>query len=68
MQNLLLLSRFISDSGRILPRRRTGVCAKQQRQLARAIKVARHVGLLPYMGKHPKYRDATIKPKYVTQY
>jgi small subunit ribosomal protein S18 len=64
----MLLSRFISESGRILPRRRTGVCAKQQRQLARAIKLARHIGYLPYTHKHPKFRDAIIKPKYVPQY
>jgi ribosomal protein S18 len=67
-QNLLLLSRFISETGRIMPRRRTGVCAKQQRQLANAIKLARHVGYLPYTHKHPKYQDAVLKPKSVTQY
>lgn len=43
-----LLSKFISDGGRILPSRITNVCAKKQRQLKRAIKVARVLALLPF--------------------
>ena len=42
------LSRFISDRGKILPRRNTGVCTKKQRIIAKAIKRARNIGLLPY--------------------
>ena len=42
------LRRFISDRGKILPRRNTGVTAKKQRMLAKAIKRARYMGLLPY--------------------
>jgi len=42
------LSRFISDRGKILPRRNTGVSAKKQRIVANAIKRARNLGLLPY--------------------
>lgn len=42
------LRRFISDTGKILPRRRTGVSAKYQRELARTIKRARVLALLPY--------------------
>ena len=42
------LSRFISDRGKILPRRNTGVSAIKQRILAKAIKRARKIGLLPY--------------------
>lgn len=42
------LRRYISDRGKIEPRRQTGTCAKHQRQLARAIKRARHVALLPF--------------------
>ena len=42
------LKRFISDRGKILPRRNTGVCAKKQRIVANAIKRARNLGLLPY--------------------
>jgi small subunit ribosomal protein S18 len=43
------LSRFISEKGKILPRRSTGLCAKHQRQLARAIKRARIMALLPFV-------------------
>ncbi|MEE2827656.1 MAG: 30S ribosomal protein S18 [Myxococcota bacterium] len=42
------LKRFLSESGKILPRRRTGLSAKNQRQLTRAIKRARHLALIPY--------------------
>ena len=41
-----LLRRFISGLGKIRPKKRTGVCSKHQRQLAKAIKRARHLGLL----------------------
>lgn len=44
-----LLSRHISDRGKILPRRATGTCARHQRQLARAIKRARYLALVPYI-------------------
>ena len=43
------LSRFISESGKILPRRTTGTCAAHQRQLTVAIKRARQIALLPYV-------------------
>lgn len=43
------LRRFLSDRGKILPRRITGNCAKHQRMLTRAIKRARQVALLPYV-------------------
>ncbi|MDY6072681.1 MAG: 30S ribosomal protein S18 [Eubacteriales bacterium] len=42
------LRRFVSERGKILPRRMSGVCAKHQRQLAEAIKRARAIALLPY--------------------
>ncbi len=42
-----LLRKFMSDSGKIMPRRLTGVTAKQQRKITRAIRRARVVGLLP---------------------
>lgn len=42
------LQRFISEQGRIIPKRITGMSAKGQRMLARAIKRARHLALLPY--------------------
>jgi len=43
------LKKFINSHGRILPKRRTGTSSKYQRQLANAIKRARHLGLLPYV-------------------
>ena len=43
---------YISDRGKIAPRRRTGTCAKHQRILARAIKRARHLALVPYVTAH----------------
>jgi len=44
-----LLQKFISDRGKILPRRRTGTCARHQRQLSAAVKHARFMALLPYV-------------------
>jgi small subunit ribosomal protein S18 len=46
------LRKYISDRGKIEPRRRTGVCAKHQRRLALAIKRARFLALLPYTPAH----------------
>jgi len=43
------LQRFITERGKILPRRITGVSASHQRKLAQAIKQARHVALLPFV-------------------
>lgn len=45
------LSKFITERGKILPRRITGVSAYYQRRLARAIKLARHVALLPFVAE-----------------
>ena len=44
-----LLSRFISERGKIMPRRISSVSAKKQRELAKAIKRARQLALLPYV-------------------
>ncbi len=44
-----LLKRFINEQGKILPRRITGVSAKFQRQLTRAVKRARHLALIPFV-------------------
>ena len=43
------LRRYLSERGKIVPRRVTGTCARHQRQLTVAIKRARHVALLPYV-------------------
>jgi small subunit ribosomal protein S18 len=42
------LRKFLSEKGKILPRRISGNCAKHQRQMTTAIKRARHIALLPY--------------------
>jgi len=42
------LRRYISERGKILPKRVTGTCAKHQRMVARAVKRARSVAILPY--------------------
>lgn len=47
-----LLRKFISDRGKIRARRVTGVSVQEQRAIARAIKNAREVALLPYSGSH----------------
>ena len=46
------LRHYISDRGRIAPRRKTGICARHQRVLAMAVKRARHLALLPYVPAH----------------
>ena len=43
------LKRYVSERGKILPRRITGNCAKHQRALTVAIKRARHIALMPYV-------------------
>lgn len=48
-KDIKLLQRFISERGKIVPRRITAVTAKEQRELAKAIKRARHLGMLPYV-------------------
>jgi len=47
-KNVEQLKRFLTERGKILPHRVTGNCAKHQRQLARAIKRARFMALLPF--------------------
>ncbi|MCL2540075.1 MAG: 30S ribosomal protein S18 [Firmicutes bacterium] len=43
--------RYVTEKGKILPRRQTGVCAKHQRELSNVIKRARYMALLPYKGE-----------------
>ena len=45
------LKKYVSDKGKILPRRVTGTCAKHQRKVTVAIQRARHIALLPYTVK-----------------
>lgn len=46
-----MLRRYITEDGKIRPRRHTGTCARHQRALANAIKRARVIALLPYVGE-----------------
>ena len=48
-KDVKFLSRYISEKGKIMPSRITNVSAKTQREIARAIKRARYVALLPYV-------------------
>ena len=48
-KDTLRLLRYLSDRGKIVPRRVTGTCARHQRQLTTAIKRARHLAFLPYV-------------------
>ena len=47
-KDLMKLRKYLSEKGKIFPRRITGTCAKHQSQLTTAIKRARHIALLPY--------------------
>ena len=46
-----MLRRFVTEEGKIRPRRQTGTCARHQRALARAIKRARYIALIAYVGE-----------------
>ena len=50
-KDVKLLQRYISERGKIVPSRITAVCASKQRELSKAIKRARFIGLLPYLIK-----------------
>jgi len=58
--NLALLNRFVSESGGILPRKLTGVAAHKQQRLAKAIKRAQNMALMPIVWKDLKYRHASF--------
>ncbi len=51
-KDVRMLSSFISERGKIVPRRLTGVCTTHQRGLARAIKQARNIALLPFAARY----------------
>lgn len=50
-KNINLLKKFLSEKGKIMPSRITSVSAKKQRELATAVKRARYLALLPYVGE-----------------
>ena len=49
-QDVVSMTKYMNERGRIVGRDRTGVCAKHQRHLSVAIKRARHLGLMPFVG------------------
>jgi len=51
-KDVILLKEYVMESGRIVPSRITGTSARYQRQLAKAIKLARFLALLPYCDTH----------------
>tara|TARA_B100001564_G_scaffold352075_1_gene358857 strand:- start:87 stop:302 length:216 start_codon:yes stop_codon:yes gene_type:complete len=53
-KNLSFLRKFITESGKISPRRIAGTSAKEQRRVNKAIKIARHLALLPFCDNHKK--------------
>jgi small subunit ribosomal protein S18 len=50
-KDIRLLAQFVAESGRIVPRRLSGVCTPHQRRLSLAIKQARNIALLPFAGR-----------------
>ena len=50
-KDVRLLGQFVAESGKIVPRRLTGVCTPHQRRLSSAIKQARNIALLPFAGR-----------------
>src|SRR5579859_1380814 len=51
-RDVRLLQQFVAERGKIVPRRLTGVCTTHQRGLARAIKQARNIALLPFAARY----------------
>ena len=51
-KNIVLLKRYITETGKIVPGRVSGVTSSQQRKITKAIKVARYMALLPYTDSH----------------
>ena len=50
-RDVRLLAQFVAESGKIVPRRLSGVCTPHQRRLSSAIKLARNIALLPFAGR-----------------
>ena len=53
-KDLKIISRYVTERGKIVPRRLSGVTAKNQRLLAQAVKRARHLALLPFVSENLK--------------
>jgi ribosomal protein S18 len=57
-----ILSQFVQERGKILPRRMTGVCSRHQRWLCEAIKRARNIALLPFAGSAAGTQAPRVAP------
>ena len=66
-KDIALLRRFISERGRMEPRRKTGVCARHQRVLSVALKRARHIALLPYTAEHVRQMGGLAPREYAAR-
>ena len=64
-KDIARLRRYMSERGKILPRRVTGTCARHQREITVAIKRARHLALLPNFKKTSKINKQTLLANYV---
>ena len=62
-KNIGELRRYISEKGKIRSRRITGACRRHQRQVAVAVKRAREIALLPYVGDNREDRDERGRPR-----
>lgn len=51
-KDIKIITRYISERGKIVPRRLSGLTAKNQRRLAKAVKKARHLGLIPFVAEN----------------
>lgn len=51
-KDIVMLKNYITESGKVVPSRITGTCAKYQRQLSNAIKKARYLSMIPYTDRH----------------
>jgi small subunit ribosomal protein S18 len=57
-KDVSMLRRYVTDRGKLEPRRKVGTCAKHQRSVALAVKRARQVALLPYTAEHDRQSGA----------
>lgn len=48
-KNVTVINKYLNDKGKILPRRVTGACAHHQRHIAKQVKLARHMALIPFV-------------------
>jgi small subunit ribosomal protein S18 len=53
-KDIRIISRYVTERGKIVPRRLSGVSARNQRLLAQAVKRARHLGMLPFVSENIK--------------